>query len=129
MITTSLIQINHSKLEKRMSSFSIEEFIGNGVLKELLPKLLDEGWDDVPTMKVMDSDDMNSIKMTQRQKVGYSFRQLSSNSKHVYIKVCFYYLSIIVPFRMNIYHLTVPIGYESSTPTLECKASDINYQL
>ncbi|PNX81234.1 hypothetical protein L195_g037251 [Trifolium pratense] len=51
-----------------MASFSIEEFIGNGVLKELLPKLLDEGWDDVPTLKVMDSDDMNSIKMTQRQK-------------------------------------------------------------
>jgi len=87
-----------------MSSFSIEEFIGNGVLKELLPKLLDEGWDDVPTMKVMDSDDMNSIKMTQRQKVGYSFRQLSSNSKQVCIKVCFYYLSIIIPFRMNFYN-------------------------
>ncbi|KEH20050.1 hypothetical protein MTR_8g065720 [Medicago truncatula] len=74
MITTSLIQINHSKLEKRMSSFSIEEFIGNGVLKELLPKLLDEGWDDVPTMKVMDSDDMNSIKMTQRQKDSIGIR-------------------------------------------------------
>ncbi|PNX84410.1 hypothetical protein L195_g040470, partial [Trifolium pratense] len=69
-----------------MASFSIEEFIGNGVLKELLPKLLDEGWDDVPTLKVMDSDDMNSIKMTQRQKVGYSNRQLSSNLKHAYVK-------------------------------------------
>ncbi|XP_045831579.1 uncharacterized protein LOC123922970 [Trifolium pratense] len=57
-----------------MASFSIEEFIGNGVLKELLPKLLDEGWDDVPTLKVMDSDDMNSIKMTQRQKDSIGIR-------------------------------------------------------
>lgn len=84
-----------------MASFSIEEFIGNGVLKELLPKLLDEGWDDVPTLKIMDSDDMNSIKMTQRQKVGYSYRQLSSNTKQAYIKVCYYYLSIIVPLDMT----------------------------
>jgi hypothetical protein len=85
--------ITHSdqpfQVRKRMSSFSIEEFIGNGVLKELLPKLLDEGWDDVPTMKVMDSDDMNSIKMTQRQKVGYSFCQLhqtrnKSTSKYAF---------------------------------------------
>ncbi|XP_058747642.1 uncharacterized protein LOC131620545 isoform X2 [Vicia villosa] len=57
-----------------MASFSIEEFIGNGVLKELLPKLLDEGWDDVPTLKIMDSDDMNSIKMTQRQKDSIGIR-------------------------------------------------------
>ncbi|XLS43618.1 hypothetical protein HN51_000483 [Arachis hypogaea] len=28
-----------------------EEFIGNGVLKELLPNLLEEGWEDVPTLK------------------------------------------------------------------------------
>lgn len=56
-----------------MASFSIEEFIGNGVLKELLPKLLDEGWDDVPTLKVMDSGDMNSINMTQQQKVCCSY--------------------------------------------------------
>lgn len=62
-----------------MASFSIEEFIGKGVLKELLPKLLDEGWDDVPTLKVMDSEDMNSIKMTQQQKVGYSYPQIFIN--------------------------------------------------
>lgn len=53
-----------------MASFSVEEFIGNGILKELLPKLIEEGWDDVPTMKVMDSEDMNSLHMTQKQKVG-----------------------------------------------------------
>lgn len=35
-----------------MASFSIEDFVGDGALKELLPKLLEEGWDDVPTLKI-----------------------------------------------------------------------------
>lgn len=54
-----------------MASFAVEEFIGNGVLKEVLPTLLEEGWDDVPTLKIMSLDDMNAINMTQQQKVGY----------------------------------------------------------
>lgn len=53
-----------------MASFSFEEFVGNGVLKGLLPKLLAEGWDDVPTLKIMNSEDMNALNMTQEQKVG-----------------------------------------------------------
>lgn len=52
-----------------MASFSVEEFVGNGCLKELLPKLLEEGWDDVPTLKIMNSEDMKAVNMTQRQKV------------------------------------------------------------
>lgn len=52
-----------------MASFSVEDFIGNGCLKELLPKLLEEGWDDVPTLKIMNSEDMKAINMTQQQKV------------------------------------------------------------
>ena len=52
-----------------MASFSVEDFIGNGELKELLPKMLEEGWDDVPTLKIMNSEDMDSINMTQQQKV------------------------------------------------------------
>lgn len=52
-----------------MASFSIEDFVGNGYLKELLPKLLAEGWDDVPTLKVMNSEDMDDIGMTRQQKV------------------------------------------------------------
>lgn len=52
-----------------MASFSIEDFVGNGYLKELLPKLLAEGWDDVPTLKVMNSEDMDDIGMTRHQKV------------------------------------------------------------
>jgi len=43
-----------------MASFSIDEFVGNGVLKGLLPKLLEEGWDDVPTLKIMTSEDMDA---------------------------------------------------------------------
>ncbi|KAF5443475.1 hypothetical protein F2P56_036029 [Juglans regia] len=52
-----------------MASFSLVEFVGNGVLKGLLPKLLAEGWDDVPTLKIMNSEDMNALNMTQQQKV------------------------------------------------------------
>lgn len=56
-----------------MASFSMEEFLGNGDLKGLLPKLVEEGWDDVPTLKIMNSDDMNAINMTQEQKVGFLY--------------------------------------------------------
>ena len=56
-----------------MASFSIEDFVGGGVLKELLPKLLEEGWDDVPTLKIMNSEDMDAINLTQHQKVSYPF--------------------------------------------------------
>ncbi|KAK7275064.1 hypothetical protein RIF29_16171 [Crotalaria pallida] len=56
------------------SSFSVEEFIGNGILKELLPKLMEEGWDDVPTLKVMNSEDMDSLHMTVRQKDALGIR-------------------------------------------------------
>ncbi|KAK8526092.1 hypothetical protein V6N13_017158 [Hibiscus sabdariffa] len=57
-----------------MASFSIEDFVGDGVLKELLPKLLEEGWDDVPTLKIMNSEDMDAINMTQHQKDALEIR-------------------------------------------------------
>ncbi|PIN23227.1 hypothetical protein CDL12_04050 [Handroanthus impetiginosus] len=57
-----------------MASFSIEDFVGNGSLKELLPKLLDEGWDDVPTLKIMNSEDMDDIGMTRQQKDALEIR-------------------------------------------------------
>lgn len=65
-----------------MASFSVEDFVGNGVLKELVQKLLEDGWDDVPTLKVMSSEDMAAINMTQRQKVRFilSFSFVCSNS-------------------------------------------------
>ncbi|KAF5206364.1 Redox-regulatory protein [Thalictrum thalictroides] len=57
-----------------MASFSIEEFVGNGALKDLVPKLLEEGWDDIPTLKIMNSEDMNAINMTQNQKDALEIR-------------------------------------------------------
>ncbi|KAG9448596.1 hypothetical protein H6P81_008561 [Aristolochia fimbriata] len=57
-----------------MASFSVEDFVGDGVLKELVPKLLADGWDDVPTLKTMDSEDMDAINMTQQQKDALEIR-------------------------------------------------------
>ncbi|GMN42086.1 hypothetical protein TIFTF001_011298 [Ficus carica] len=57
-----------------MASFSIEEFVGSGILKELLPKLLEEGWDDVPTLKIMNLEDMDAMNMTQQQKDALEIR-------------------------------------------------------
>lgn len=52
-----------------MASFAIEDFVGNGCLNELLPRLLEQGWDDVPTLKMMNSEDMEDIGMAQQHKV------------------------------------------------------------
>ena len=60
-----------------MASFSIEDFVGNGILKAVLPNLLEEGWDDVPTLKIMNVEDMDTINMTQQQKVGYLWNHSS----------------------------------------------------
>ncbi|XP_044487947.1 uncharacterized protein LOC123212810 [Mangifera indica] len=57
-----------------MASFSMEDFVGNGSLKGLLPKLLEEGWDDVPTLKIMNSEDMDEINMSQQQKDALEIR-------------------------------------------------------
>ncbi|KAE8678403.1 putative Armadillo/beta-catenin-like repeat family protein [Hibiscus syriacus] len=70
----SIIRTNHSLFQQTMASFSIKDFVGDGVLKELLPKLLEEGWDDVPTLKIMNSDDMDAINMTQNQKDALEIR-------------------------------------------------------
>ena len=58
-------------LLRKMASFSVEDFVGNGVLKDLLPMLLEEGWDDIPTLKIMNSEDTDAMNMTRQQKVGY----------------------------------------------------------
>lgn len=57
-----------------MASFSFEEFLGNGSLKSLLPRLMEDGWDDVPTLKLMNSDDMKALNMTQEQKEALEIR-------------------------------------------------------
>lgn len=72
-IITHPEEATNSRKKIKMASFSVEEFIGNGILKELLQKLLEEGWDDVPTLKLMSSEDMDSLQMTQKQKVGHQY--------------------------------------------------------
>uniref|UniRef100_A0A3Q7H7Q2 SAM domain-containing protein n=2 Tax=Solanum lycopersicum TaxID=4081 RepID=A0A3Q7H7Q2_SOLLC len=57
-----------------MASFAIEDFVGNGCLQGLVPMLLEEGWDDVPTLKIMNVDDMNELNMTKRQKDALEIR-------------------------------------------------------
>lgn len=57
-----------------MASFSMEEFLGDGVLKGLVPKLVAGGWDDVPTIKMMNSEDMDWMKFTQLQKDALELR-------------------------------------------------------
>ncbi|KAJ0763841.1 putative peroxiredoxin-like 2A/B/C, Thioredoxin-like superfamily [Helianthus annuus] len=57
-----------------MASFSMEDFVGTGCLQKLLPKLLDDGWDDVPTLKIMNSEDMIALNMTQAQQDALEIR-------------------------------------------------------
>lgn len=57
-----------------MASFAVEDFVGSGCLKELLPRLLEEGWDDVPTLKMMNSEDMEEIGMTRQHKDALEIR-------------------------------------------------------
>jgi len=52
-----------------MASYSMEEFLGDGVLKGLIPKLVEGGWDDVPTLKMMNSQDMDALNLIVAQKV------------------------------------------------------------
>ncbi|KAF9593778.1 hypothetical protein IFM89_025403 [Coptis chinensis] len=57
-----------------MGSFLMDEFVGNGSLKLLLPKLLKESWDDVPTFKMMNMEDMDAVGMTKEQKNALEIR-------------------------------------------------------
>ncbi|KAI4339427.1 hypothetical protein MLD38_024374 [Melastoma candidum] len=57
-----------------MASFSLEEFVGSGSLQESLPKLVEEGWDDVPTLKLMTSEEMDAVGMKPQQKEALELR-------------------------------------------------------
>lgn len=103
-----------------MASFAVEEFIGDGCLKTLLPMLLEEGWDDVPTLKIMTSEDMAEMNMTQQQKVQlttkidfaiFSFpdtRDLCSNSPMQLLRSSIFSSSPQDHF-WNFYHLNISI--------------------
>lgn len=57
-----------------MASFSLEDFVGNGALQDILPTLVSDGWDDVPTLKMMSAEDMDAHKLTQRQRDALAIR-------------------------------------------------------
>ena len=52
-----------------MASFALEDFVGNGVLHSQLDNLLADGWDDVPTLKMMTPHDMDTLELSQLQRV------------------------------------------------------------
>ncbi|MCO5603721.1 hypothetical protein L7F22_057872 [Adiantum nelumboides] len=57
-----------------MASFSIDDFVGDGALQELVPLLSQEGWDDVPTLKMMSADDMDALNFSQKQRGALELR-------------------------------------------------------
>jgi hypothetical protein len=52
-----------------MASFALEDFVGNGVLQAQLDNLVADGWDDVPTLKMMSYQDMDTLELSQLQRV------------------------------------------------------------
>ena len=57
-----------------MSSFVLEDFVGNGVLKDQIDSLMVDGWNDVPTLKMMSKGDMDTLQLSQLQRVCQSFK-------------------------------------------------------
>ncbi|CAK9268961.1 unnamed protein product [Sphagnum jensenii] len=57
-----------------MASYAVHEFLGDGVLKEITQKLADDGWDDVPTLKMMQAEDMEAIDLTDPQRDALELR-------------------------------------------------------
>jgi hypothetical protein len=56
-----------------MGSFVMQDFLGSGVLKDLTSKLAEDGWDDVPTLKVIGAEDMEALELTDAQRVSFFF--------------------------------------------------------
>lgn len=52
----------------------MDEFLGDGALRGLVPKLVAGGWDDVPTVKMMNSEDMDMLKITRQQRDALEIR-------------------------------------------------------
>jgi hypothetical protein len=52
-----------------MASYVLDEFLGAGALKGMGQKFADDGWDDVPTLKVIDAEDMEALELTDAQRV------------------------------------------------------------
>ncbi|CAM6041089.1 unnamed protein product [Sphagnum compactum] len=57
-----------------MASYELPEFVGNGILKDHMDTLLADGWDDVPTLKMMSPSDMDLLQLTQLQRDALELR-------------------------------------------------------
>ncbi|CAL5413464.1 unnamed protein product [Camellia sinensis] len=73
-IYVGLLVVYPELISTKGSLPSLEDFVGNGALKGILPKLLEEGWDNIRNLKLMKSEDMNAINMTQQQKDALEIR-------------------------------------------------------
>jgi hypothetical protein len=63
-----------TETEINMASFELPEFVGNGILKDHMDTLLADGWDDVPTLKMMSPNDMDLLHLTQLQRDALELR-------------------------------------------------------
>jgi hypothetical protein len=61
--------VEEREREINMASYELPEFVGNGILKDHMDTLLEDGWDDVPTLKMMSPYDMDLLHLTQLQRV------------------------------------------------------------
>ncbi|KAG0629588.1 hypothetical protein M758_1G115100 [Ceratodon purpureus] len=57
-----------------MASYSLDEFLGDGLLKDFGPKFADDGWDDVPTIKVIGLEDMEALGLDDAQRDALELR-------------------------------------------------------
>jgi len=48
--------------------------VGNGVLHDQMDRLMADGWDDVPTLKMMTKDDMDTLQLSQLQRDALEIR-------------------------------------------------------
>ncbi|KAF5946838.1 hypothetical protein HYC85_017066 [Camellia sinensis] len=74
IVHPQIIWANDLRFESESLCVSMEGFVGNGALKRVIPKLIEEGWDDVQTLKLMKSEDMDVINITQQQKDALEMR-------------------------------------------------------
>jgi hypothetical protein len=65
-----------------MASYVLDEFLGAGALKVMGQKFAEDGWDDVPTLKVIDAEDMEALELTDAQRVsGATARVLHTHNQ------------------------------------------------
>ncbi|KAG0618966.1 hypothetical protein M758_4G105200 [Ceratodon purpureus] len=57
-----------------MASYVLDEFLGGGLLKDMGPKFAEDGWDDVPTLKVIGAEDMEALDLTDAQRDALELR-------------------------------------------------------